>query len=32
VRPTERLVHAVADREGSQTSLPISLRVAAKSP
>lgn len=32
VRPTERLIHAVADREGSQTSLPISLRVAPKSP
>jgi hypothetical protein len=32
VAPTERLIHAVADREGSQTSLPISLRVAAKSP
>ena len=32
VRPTQRLIHAVADREGGQTSLPISLRVAAKSP
>ena len=27
VRPTERLIHAVADREGGQTSLPIALRV-----
>ena len=32
VRPTERLIHAVADREGSQTSRPISLRVTSKSP
>jgi len=32
VGPTERLIHAVADREGSQTSPPILLRVAAKSP
>jgi hypothetical protein len=32
VKPTERLVHAVADREGSQTSRPISLRVIPKSP
>ncbi len=31
VQPTERLIHAVADREGSQTSRPISLRVTAKS-
>ena len=27
VRPTTRLIHAVADREGGQTSPPISLRV-----
>jgi hypothetical protein len=32
VRPTERLIHAVADREGSQTSRPISLRVTPKLP
>jgi hypothetical protein len=32
VRPTERLIHAVADREGAQTSRPISLRVTSKSP
>jgi hypothetical protein len=32
VRPTERLIHAVADREGSQISRPISLRVVPKSP
>jgi WD40 repeat protein len=32
VRPTTRLIHAVADREGGQTSLPIALRVVAKSP
>src|SRR5580704_4818742 len=32
VSPTMRLIHAVTDREGSQTSRPISLRVAAKSP
>jgi hypothetical protein len=32
VRPTTRLIHAVADREGKQTSLPIPLRVVAKSP
>ncbi len=32
VRPTARLIHAVADREGGQTSLPITLRVVAKSP
>jgi hypothetical protein len=31
VRPTTRLIHAVADREGGQTSPPISLRVVAKS-
>ncbi len=27
VQPTQRLIHAVADREGSQTSRPVSLRV-----
>ncbi|HXY33021.1 MAG TPA: c-type cytochrome domain-containing protein [Planctomycetaceae bacterium] len=32
VRPTERLIHAIADREGSQTSRPISLRLIARSP
>jgi hypothetical protein len=32
VQPTRRLIHAVADPEGSQTSRPISLRVTAKSP
>ncbi len=32
VRPTQRLIHAVANQEGNQTSLPIALRVAAKSP
>jgi hypothetical protein len=32
VRPSQRLVHAMALQEGNQTSLPISLRVAAKAP
>jgi WD40 repeat protein len=32
VRPTERLIHAVSDREGGHTSRPVSLRVAPKSP
>jgi WD40 repeat protein len=32
VRPSRRLVHAMALQEGNQTSLPISLRVAAKAP
>ncbi len=32
MRPTERLIYAVADREGAQTSRPILLRVSAKSP
>jgi WD40 repeat protein len=32
VRPSRRLIHAVANQEGNQTSLPISLRVAAKTP
>jgi hypothetical protein len=31
VQPTARLIHAVADREGSPTSRPISLRVTGKS-
>jgi hypothetical protein len=30
VAPTVRPIHAVADREGSQTSPPVSLRVTAK--
>jgi WD40 repeat protein len=30
VPPSVRLIHAVADREGSQTSPPVSLRVTAK--
>jgi WD40 repeat protein len=32
VQPSQRPIHAVADREGSQTSPPILLRVAPKSP
>jgi WD40 repeat protein len=32
VRPSRRLIHAVANQEGNQTSLPIALRVAAKTP
>lgn len=32
IRPTERLIHAMALQEGNQTSLPIRLRVAEKGP
>ncbi len=32
VRPSERLIHAVADREGGQTSRPIRLRVVPHTP
>ncbi len=32
VRPSERLIHAVADREGAQTSRPLLLRVVPHTP